>query len=204
MSLSGPDDDCLEGLETAFSGLSVVTSEGRAKEKEAVDMGDEVEEPGGEHDPSDEVPFDDKPSVSAPSTSEHPAASSPTATTHRASHPATSSTTPTAPMAEDLGFTCMPYPTYGVDPVATAPSMATAISERVTSSSSYTGIHEPLPHRYAEDYHRPPTGVGPTFIPGSAAPDLAAIPAPSFTSVSGLRGHESFFFALCIPSSPGC
>ena len=46
-------------------------------------------------------------------------------------------------MAEGLGFAGMPYPTYGVHPVATAPPMATAISEPMASSSTYTGIHEP-------------------------------------------------------------
>ena len=66
-------------------------------------------------------------------------------------------------MAEGLGFTSMPYPTYRVDPVALAPPIATAVSEPLATSSIYTGIHEPMPHRYAEDYHWPPTGVGPTF-----------------------------------------
>ena len=92
MPLSGLADDSLEGLGAAFSGLSVGISEDKAKEKEAVDRGGKEEDPGGEHDPSDEVPFDDKPSHSAPSASEHPAASSPTATTYPATHAATSST----------------------------------------------------------------------------------------------------------------
>ena len=68
-------------------------------------------------------------------------------------------------MAEGLGFTGSPYSTYGVDPVATAPPMALEVSEPVASSSTHAGIHQPIPRRYAKDYHRPPTGVGPTFFP---------------------------------------
>ena len=85
----------------------------------------------------------------------------------------------------------MPYPTYGVDPVATAPPMTLAVSEPVASSPTYTGIHEPMPRPYAEDYHRPPTGLGPTFIAGYAALEPCyARPAPGVTSLSGLRGPE--------------
>ena len=122
-----------------------------------MDMGAEEEDPGGKHDPSDEVPFDDKLSESPPSASEHPAAPSPTTTTHPATHPATSSPTTTPPMAEGRGFTGMPYPACGLDAVANAPLMSTAVSEPVASCSTYTGIHEPIARRYAEDYHRPPT-----------------------------------------------
>ena len=103
-----------------------------------------------------------------------------------------SSPTSTPPMAEGVGFTGMPYRTYAVHPVATAPPMATAVSEPVASSSTYTGIHDPMPRRCAEDYHRPPTGVGPTFILGYAAPETGyAMPVPGFRSLSGLRGPES-------------
>ena len=56
-------------------------------------------------------------------------------------------------MAEALGFTGMPYPTYGVTPAATVPPMATAVSEPVASSSTYTGAPEPMPHRYEDVYH---------------------------------------------------
>ena len=62
-------------------------------------------------------------------------------------------------MAEGLGVTGMPYPTYGVTPAATAPPMATAVSEPVASSSTYTGICESMPLRYNDDYHRPAKGV---------------------------------------------
>ena len=63
MPLNGPGDDSLEGLGAAFSELSVGGPGGKEKqkEKEAVDMGVEEEDPGDEHDPSDEVLFDDKP-----------------------------------------------------------------------------------------------------------------------------------------------
>ena len=86
------------------------------------------------------------------------------------------------------GFTGVPYPTSGMDLIATAPPMAPAVSEPVVFSSTYTGIHEPMPRRYAEDYHRPPTGVGPTFISGYGAPETGyAMPAPGFTSPIGPR-----------------
>ena len=88
-----------------------------------------------------------------------------------ASHPATSSPTTTPPMAEGLGFTGVPYPTYGVHSFAAAPPMATAVSEPVASSSTYTGIRESMPRRYAHDYLRPATGVYMTGILGYAAPE---------------------------------
>ena len=92
--LSGLRDDLLEGLGVTSSGLSVGAPEGEQKEKGAVDMGVEEENPGGEHDLSHEVPFDDKPSDSAPSASNHPAAPTLTITTLPATHPATSSPQP--------------------------------------------------------------------------------------------------------------
>ena len=65
--------------------------------------------------------------------------------------------------------------------------MATAVSEPVVS-----GILVPAPLRYAEGYHRPPAGVGPTYIPGYAAPEPGyAMPAPGFAALSGLRRTES-------------
>ena len=113
--LSGVGDDSLEGLRAAFSGLSVGGPEGqkKEKEKEAVDMGAEEVDLGDGHEPSDEVPFDDKPVQSAPSASDYPAVPSPTPTTLPATHPATSSPTTTPPMAKGLCFTGIPYPTYG-------------------------------------------------------------------------------------------
>ena len=95
-------------------------------------------------------------------------------------------------MAEGLGFTGMPYPTYGVTPAATAPPMATAVSEPVASSSTYTGILESMPRHYDDDYHRPATGVYMTGIPGYAALETGyTMPAQHFTSLSGLRVAES-------------
>ena len=192
--LSGLGDDSLEGFKAAFTRLSVRGPEGKEKEeeKEAVDMGAEEEDPGDEHGPRDEVPFDDKPAESAPSASDHPAVSSPTSTTHKATHAATSSPTTTPPMAEGLGFTGMPWPTYGVTAAATAPPMATAVSEPVASRSTYTGFRESMQRRYKDDYHRPATGVCMTGIPGYAAPETGySMPAPGFTSLSGLQGPES-------------
>ena len=85
--LSGRANDSLDGLGAAFSGLSVGPSEGKegGKEKEAVERGAEGVHPGD--DLTDQVPFKNKPSESAPSASEHPAAPSPTTTTLPASHP---------------------------------------------------------------------------------------------------------------------
>ena len=194
LSGRGPGDDSLEGLGAAFSGLSVGGPEGNEKEKVkgAVDMGVEEEDPGDEHDPSDEVPFDDQPAESAPSASDHRAAPSPTTTTLPATHPATSSPTTTPPMGESPGFTGRPYSTYGVASFAAAPPMAIAVSKPVASSSTYTGIHELAPLRYAEGYHRSPGGGAPTYIPGYAAREPGyAMPALGFASLSGLSGPES-------------
>ena len=192
--LSGLGDDSLEGWRAAFSGLSVGGPKGKKKEKEkqAVDMGAEEVDPRDGHEPSDEVPFDDKPVESAPSASDYPAVPSPTSTTLPATHPATSSPTTTPPMGEGLGYNGMPYPTYGVTPAATVPPMATAVSEPVASSSTYTGAPEPRPRRYEDDYHRPVAAVYMTGILGYAAPEPGpTMPAPGLTSLSGLRGPES-------------
>ena len=157
-----------------------------------MDIGAEEVDPGDAQEPSDEVPFDDKPVESAPSASDYPTVPSPTTTPLLATHPATSSPTTTPPMAEGLGFTGMPYPSYGVTLAATVPPMATAISEPVASSSTYTGVPEPMPRRYDDGYHRPAAAVYMTGIPGHAAPEPGyTLPAPGFTSLSGLRGPES-------------
>ena len=193
--LSGLGDDFLDGLRAAFSGLSVGGPEGKEKEKEkeAADMRVEEVDCGDGHEPSDDVPFDDKPVESAPSASDYPAVPSPTTTTLPATHPATSSPTTTPPMAEGLGFISMPYPTYGVTPAANVPPMATAVSEPVASSSTYTGVPEPMPRHYEDDYHRPAAAVYMTGLPGYAAPEPSyTMPAPCFTSLSGLRGPESY------------
>ena len=196
VSLSGLRDDSLEGLGAAFSGLSVGGPEGKEKEKEkekeAVDMGIEEEHPGEGQRPPNETPFEYRPSESAPSASDHTAVPSPTTTTLPATHPATCSPATTPPMAWGLGFTGMPYPTYGVTPAATVPPMAIAVSEPVASSSTYTGVLEPMPRRYEDDYHRPAAVVYMTGIPGYAAPEPCyTMPAPGFSSLSGLRGLES-------------
>ena len=86
----------------------------------------------------------------------------------------------------------MPYPTYGVTPAATVPPMATAVSKPVASSSTYTGVPEPMPRRYEDGYHRPGAAVYMIRIHGYAAPEPGyTMPAPGFTSLSGLRGPES-------------
>ena len=191
--LSVPGDDFPEGFGAAFSRLSVGGPEGKEKEneREAVDRRVEEEDPGDGHKPSDEVPFDDRPVDSAPSASDHPAVPFPTTTTLPATHRTTSLSTTSLPMAAGLGFTCLPYPTYGVIPAATAPPMVTAVSEPVASSSTYTGIRESVPRRYGDDYHGPATGVYMTGIPGHSALETGYTkPAPCFTPLSGLRGSE--------------
>ena len=82
--------------------------------------------------------------------------------------------------------------TYCVTPAATVPPMATAVSEQVAFSSTYTGVPEPMPPRYEDGYHKPAAGVYMTGILGYAAPEPGyTMPAPGFTSPSGLRGPES-------------
>ena len=188
------EDDSLEGLRAAFSGLSVGGPEGKEKEKgkQAVDMGAKRVDLRDGHELSDQVPLNDKPAESAPSALDYPAVPSPTTTTLPATHPATSSPRTTPPMAGGLGFSGMPYPAYGVTPAATGPPMATAVSEPVASSSTYTGVPEPMPRRYEDGYHRPAAAVYMTGIPGYAALEPAyTMPAPGFASLSGLRGPES-------------
>ena len=86
----------------------------------------------------------------------------------------------------------MPYPTYDLNPVVTVPPMVTSVSEPVVSSTTYTGIYEPVPLQYAEGYHRPLAGVGPTYVPGYAAPEPGyGMPAPGIPPLSGCRGPES-------------
>ena len=192
--LSGLRDDSLDGLGVAFSGLSEGGPEGKEKEKEkqALDRGVEEAYIGDGYKPPDEAPLEDTREESTPSASRLPAVPSPTTTTLRAAHLATSSRTTTAPMVGGLGFTEMPYPTYGVTPAATVPPMPTAVSEPVASSSTYTGAPEPMPRRYEDVYHRPAAGVHMIGIPGYAAPETGyTMPVPGFTSLSGLRGRES-------------
>ena len=126
------------------------------------------------------------------SASDYPAVPSPTTTTLPVTHPATSSPTTTSPMAEGLSFAGMPYPTYGVTPAATVPPMATAVSEAVASSSTHTGVPEPMPRRYEDGYHRPTAAAYITGIHGFAALEPGyTMPAPGFTSLSGLLSPES-------------
>ena len=186
--------DSLDGLRVAFSGLSFGRPESKEKEKEkqAVDRGVKEAYTGNGYGPPDEAPFEDTPEESAASASDFPAVPSPTTTTLLAAHPATSSPTTTPPLAEGLGFTGMPYPTYGVTPSTTVPPMATTVSEPAASSSTYTGAPEPMLRRYEDVYHTPAVGVHMTGIPGYAAPEPGyTMPVPGFTSLSCLRGPES-------------
>ena len=86
----------------------------------------------------------------------------------------------------------MPYPTYGVTPAATVPPMATAVSEPVASSSTYTGAPEPMLPRYEDVSHRPAAGGYMTGIPSYAALEPGyTMAVPGFTSLSGLHGPVS-------------
>ena len=195
VTVSGLGDNSLEGLGAAFSGLSVGGPEGKEKEKEkeAVDMEIGEEHLEDEQLPSDDTPFEYKPFEGASSASDHPAVPSPTTTTLPATHPATSSPTTTPPMAEGLGFTGMPYSSYSVTPVATLPPTATAVSEPLASFLTYTGVPESMSRGYDDDYHRAVAVVYMTGIPGYAAPDPGyTLPAPGFTSLSSVRGPESW------------
>ena len=79
-----------------------------------------------------------------------------------------------------------------MDSFVAAPPVATAVSEPVASSSTYTTICDSLPRHYAEVYHRPATGVDMTSMHGYAAPETGyTMPAPGFTFPSGLQGPES-------------
>ena len=150
--LSGLGDDSLEGLRAAFSGLSVGGPEGKEEEKkkEAVAMGAEEVDP-----------VESEPVESAPSASDYSAVLSATTTTFPATHPATSSPTTTPPMAEGLGFTGMPYPTYSVTPAATVPPMATAVGEPVASSSTlFLSLCRAALKMTITDPRRPCTGLG--------------------------------------------
>ena len=182
--LSGLEDDSLASLGAAFSDLRLRTPEGKAKEKDTGDGGAE-DDREDEHVRTDDVSSGERPSESAPSATEHSATSSPTATTLPAIHPATFSPATTLPVAEGTGFTGMPYPTHGVEPLATELPMAPPVSEPVASCSSYVGIHEPAPCPEPGTYPRAPFGVCPLPMPGYTMPE------PCITSLSGLRGPES-------------
>ena len=95
-------------------------------------------------------------------------------------------------MAEGLGFTGMPYPTYGVTQPATVPPMATAVSKPVACSSTYTGAPEPLPRRYEDVHHRCAAGVYMTGIPGYAAPE------PGYTEKFIVFSALCFCFSCCL------
>ena len=184
MPLSGLEDDSLGSLGAAFGRLHLRTPEGKAKEKET-GKGGAKEDREGEHERSEDVSSGEKPSESAPGATKHPAASSPTPTTLLATHPAASSPTTTPRVAEGTGFAGTPYPTHGMEPLATEPPMAHPISEPVASGSSYVGIHEPTPCHDPDAFRGAPIGVCPPTMPAYTMPEHG------FNFLSGLRGPES-------------
>ena len=184
MPLGRHQHDFLGSLEAALSELHVRTPEGKAKEKATREGGAE-DDCEGKHVRTDDVSTSERPSEIAQGVTEHPTASSPTATTLPATHPATSSPTTTPRAAEGTGISGMPYPTHAVEALATEPPMAPSVSEPVASGSFYVGIHEPAPCLEPGAYHRAPVGVCPLPMPSYI------MPLPGFASLSGLRGPES-------------
>ena len=173
--LHGPVDvaeDSLEGLQSAFRGLSVEevdtqpVKREREREKDAGDEADEGADQG--KDPTNNPTFE-----GAPSASGLHASPSPITTTVPNPDPAAATSTPITnpPMAEGTGFTGMnTYPAYGMGPPTTAFPEATTASEPVISSSA--------PRWYAADYHHPLRATG-AYVDG-------------YATLSGLRrGPES-------------
>ena len=185
-------DDSLEGLGSAFRGLSVEevdTDAVKRKREREQDAGKGMADEGVDHghDPTSEPTFEGAASASGLHVSP-----SPTTTTLPTPDPAAATSTPTTtpPMAEGTGFTGMPtYPAYGVNPSTTAFPEATTASEPVASSSA--------PRWYAADYDHhhplPATGAYMADVPGYAAYDTGyPVPAPGYATLSGLRrGPES-------------
>ena len=168
-------DDSLEGLQSAFRGLSVEqvdTHPVKRKREREKDAGESIADEGADqgHDPRIDPTFE-----GAPSASGLHASPSPTTTTLPIPDPAAATSTPITnpPMAEGTGFTGMPtYPAYGVNPPTTAFPEATTTSEPVASSSA--------PRWYAADYHHPLPATG------------AYVDVPGYATLSGLRrGPES-------------
>ena len=168
-------DDSVEGLQSAFRGLSVEevdthpVQRKREREKDAGEgMADEVVDQG--HDQTNDPTFE-----GAPSASGLHASPSPTTTTLPTPDPAAATSTPITnpPMAGGTGFTGMPtYPAYGVNARTAAFPEATTTSEPVASSSE--------PRWYAANYHHPPPATG------------AYVDVPRYATLSGLRrGPES-------------
>ena len=195
MPLHGPvdaADNSLEGLQSAFRGLSVEevdTDPVKRKRERDKDAGEGMADKGVDHgqDPTSEQTFE-----SAPSSSGLHASPSPTTTTLPTPDPAAATSTPITipPMAESTSFTGMPpYPVHGVDPSTTTFPEATTASEPVASS--------PVPRWYAGDHHHhdplPATGAYVADVPGYAAYEPGyPMPAPEYATLSGLRrGPES-------------
>ena len=167
-------EDSLEGLQSAFRGLSVEevdTQPVKRKREREKDAGDEADEGADQgQDPTNNPTFE-----GAPSASGLHASPSHITTTLPIPDPAAATSTPITnpPMAEGTGFTGMPtYPAYGMGPPTTAFREATTASEPVISSSA--------PLWYAADYHHPLPATG------------AYVDAPWYATLSGLRrGPES-------------
>ena len=165
----------MEGLQSAFRALSVEevdTHPVKRKREREKHAGESIADEGADqgHDPANDPSFE-----GAPSASGLHASPSPITTTLPIPDPAAATSTPITnpPMAEGIGFTCMPtYPTYGVNPPTTPFSEATTTSEPVTSSSA--------PRWYAADYHHPLPATG------------AYVDVPGYATLIGLtRGPES-------------
>ena len=197
-------DNSLEGLRTAFKGLSVEEAETdhvKGKREREKGAGDSTADEGVEHgrDPTLDAPSTTRepPFESAPSTSGLHPSPSPTTTTLPTPDPAATSSTPittppTAVTAEGTGFTGIPacaYPAYGVDP-------------STAEGTGFTGMPAPAYPAYNVD---PPVTARPKattaseqMASGSAPLWYAAEPDhhhhhefPGYTTLSGLRRGPS-------------
>ena len=184
MPLDALENDSLGSLGDAFSGLHVRTPEGKGQEKEKGKGGAE-DDPEGEHARAEDVSSGKRPSERAPGATGRPAASSPTAATLRATHPAALSPTTTPPMAEGTGFTGMPYPTHALEPLGPEPPMAHPIIQPAACGSSYVAIHEPTTCHESDAFFGAPVGMCPATMPAQTIPEHSSIFG------SGLRAPES-------------
>ena len=179
----------LTGPGAALSGLRVGSPEGKEKEEEnEIGKGGARKDRGGGHERTEDAGFSKKPSESTPGATDHPdlpSTSSPTTTTLPSTKPATSSPTASAPLPEGIALSGVPYHTYGVDPPATAASMAHPVSEPMTFGSSHTRIREPTPCDDLDAFRAVSTAVPLPTMPAHTMPE------DGVTSLSGLGGLES-------------
>ena len=184
--LSGPvdsaADDSLDGLHTAFKGLSVdeeiVKGPGKKKREREMDAeesgADKGVEPG--RDPTLATPSSSSgtPFESAPGASDHHASPSPSTTPLPTPDTAATTSTPTTtpPMAETAagtGFTGIPAPAHPAYGAASSTPTTTPPMAETAAGTGYTGMPAPAYPAYgAEPYAA--EGDGFTGMPALAYP----------------------------------